>query len=60
MFNCTVCDKVFTVKRNLTRHIKTHEGGEFACSVCPKSFNRRDSLIKHSKKTHGMSCFKII
>jgi uncharacterized C2H2 Zn-finger protein len=59
MFNCTVCNKVFTVKRNLTRHITTHGGEEFACSICPKVYTRREKLVNHSKKFHGMSGFNL-
>lgn len=42
MINCAVCDKVFTVKRNLTCHIKTHEGDQFSYRVYPKLYKRRE------------------
>ena len=35
-FKCTICDKVFSQKRDLNRHIElVHEGGKpFKCNNC--------------------------
>lgn len=53
MFNCEVCEKVFTVKSNMLRHRKTHDGTKFSCDLCSKIFMRRDNLARHVQEKHG-------
>ena len=52
LLKCQVCGRIFTVKSNLTRHLKTHsDTPAFKCSECSKVFNLKQSLDRH-KKTH--------
>ncbi|CAJ1075880.1 zinc finger protein 613-like isoform X2 [Xyrichtys novacula] len=46
---CSVCDKVFTEKSNLTRHMKIHAPKENQCDVCGKSFTTKPQLNNHIK-----------
>jgi len=44
MFNCSVFDKVFTVKCNMLRHVKSHKQIKFTCGDCKQDFTRRSNL----------------
>jgi len=44
---CTVCDKRFTRKENLTKHRELHTGVMYICSQCEKVFSYRSGLCKH-------------
>ena len=46
---CSLCTKSFSVKRNLRRHMLTHEGVSHKC-LCGKAFHRLDVLKKHQVK----------
>jgi uncharacterized Zn-finger protein len=49
-FTCTGCDKKFTSKKNLARHMKLHlNERRYECTFCNKRFNRPDYLKKHFK-----------
>ncbi|KAE9521830.1 hypothetical protein AGLY_017765 [Aphis glycines] len=53
MFSCSVCDKTFTLIKNLHRHVKSHEShNKIVCSICSEIFTRRDNLIRHKKEKH--------
>lgn len=42
------CDRSFTRKEHLKRHLQTHTNNRpFACQVCTKSFSRKDNLSAH-------------
>ena len=49
-----ICDKKFSEKSNLNRHVYTvHEKKEsFVCQLCDKIFTRKDNLKQHIE-THG-------
>ena len=52
-FICLLCDKSYTRRNNLTRHINgTHmKQNKFQCQSCIKEFNCLDMLKDHLKKT---------
>lgn len=56
MFECTICDKSFTVKSNLTRHIQTHVNDDrvkkYTCSVCNYTTSRPDNIKRHNDTMH--------
>lgn len=49
-FECSICNKSFNRKDNLTSHLKTHDGKEFICPICNEGFNKKWSLQNHMKK----------
>ena len=47
---CPMCEKVFTQKNNLNRHVKTvHEKVRYSCKSCEKSYSRQDNAHSHMK-----------
>ena len=48
---CTECEKSFTIKSRLNRHLRVHTTTvkSYACDVCGKSFLQNDYLKKHMK-----------
>ncbi|GFV93222.1 gastrula zinc finger protein [Trichonephila clavipes] len=52
-FQCLECDKAFTQKVNLQRHMRIHTGElPFPCEVCNKRFRQQSNLRQH-QRTHG-------
>ncbi|XP_041953175.1 uncharacterized protein LOC121713009 [Alosa sapidissima] len=49
-YECEVCNKRFTLKSNLTRHMKLHDPKQHACDVCGKSFSTKPQLDLHLKQ----------
>jgi DNA-directed RNA polymerase subunit RPC12/RpoP len=48
---CYNCGKQFTMKRNLTRHMKTHVqySQTYSCNMCGKEFSRPDNKKRHEE-----------
>lgn len=53
---CTECNKQYTSRKGLLRHIQVHEGKKYLCDICPKKFYRREHLkihvAKHNRLNH--------
>lgn len=51
---CKLCEKIFTKKSNLERHMKSHEKREYPCNYCDDIFDnhkeRRLHAIEHVHK----------
>jgi hypothetical protein len=63
MFSCEKCDKQYTEKRNLLRHMKTHlkdptaSGQTYSCSICDKVFSRADNRKRHeAAHSYSLTC----
>jgi len=48
-FPCPECEKVFTKKKYLSKHMEIHVSDKHPCDICGKQFNRRENLFKHMK-----------
>ncbi|KAL0276003.1 UNVERIFIED_CONTAM: hypothetical protein PYX00_003691 [Menopon gallinae] len=60
VFECDQCDKVFTGKHTLNRHLLTHSGEKnFICEICSKCFYTLQELNRHvryHKKEYRFDC----
>ncbi len=59
-FRCEQCDKTFSTKKILNRHIRELHiskliGGEIPCDKCGKTFSRQSNLIRHIAAVHSES-----
>lgn len=52
---CSVCEKKFSHKRSLTRHVREvhQEKSDVKCPKCSKPVKNRRSLLRHIKNMHG-------
>lgn len=47
-FYCEKCNRDFSTKTNLNRHLQSHEGNKpFQCTECKKSFTQKSTLKQH-------------
>ncbi|XP_050393643.1 uncharacterized protein LOC126811785 isoform X2 [Patella vulgata] len=55
VFKCIQCQKVFSFKRSLKRHIASAHMKErkFQCELCEKTFARNEYLVKHVANQHN-------
>ncbi|ELU18669.1 hypothetical protein CAPTEDRAFT_131120, partial [Capitella teleta] len=52
-FVCTICEKGFTAKTSLARHLRIHTGEKpFTCPVCAYASKKKDNLMRHVKAIH--------
>ncbi|KAK0163344.1 hypothetical protein PV327_007036 [Microctonus hyperodae] len=55
---CLECNKQYTSRKGLLRHIQVHEGKKFLCEICPKKFYRREHLKIHVAKHNMIKPYK--
>ena len=54
-FICSICDKTFVTKSNLSRHVQQiHNNESVPCTKCCKVFSRKDELRDHLNAIHGV------
>ena len=52
-FACKLCDKAYTSRGGLLKHLDTHTGIQYLCEVCGKSFSQKGYLSGHIKAKHS-------
>ncbi|XP_078538249.1 zinc finger protein 425-like isoform X2 [Lissotriton helveticus] len=58
MFSCTQCNKSYSLKGELIRHMITHSGVRpYPCTECEKSFFQMPHLIRHQTTHSGEKPF---
>ncbi len=56
---CCLCDKTFSARSKLRRHIDSvHAGKNHGCWFCDKFYNREDHLMEHILRSHGLAACK--
>ena len=56
LYQCDKCEKQFSVRRNMYRHIRsTHEGINYPCNICNQLFTSKFNVDRHIKTYHEKS-----
>lgn len=63
-FECSICERRYSLKASLTRHLKQHSTETFDCDVCGKIYHIKAELKRHQKSHEGpqfqcTTCIKI-
>ncbi len=54
---CQFCDKGFTHRWMLERHLVSHTGAQnYACGICWRRFSLQPSCVRHIKNVHRETC----
>ena len=54
-FSCEICNKTFTRKDSLTRHLVLHTGNfKWYCDICEKGYNQKENYEKHIRVHKGL------
>ena len=58
LFQCEVCLREFSAKRNLIKHVKAGKcrNKKFKCSECPCGFTRKRVFLAHRVREHPAVC----
>ena len=52
-FQCPTCNKLFSHKCDVQRHIRSvHEGFHYACNQCDLQYTQQSSLLQHIRSVH--------
>ena len=49
---CQECEKKYSSKQALERHLNIHKGVTYSCTFCNKKFNTKNNLKRHMKNAH--------
>lgn len=51
---CHICDRMFSFKKSVDRHIEAVQGGKkpFKCKICDQCFPQSNGLSSHVKRVH--------
>lgn len=55
---CVDCNKQYSSRKGLLRHLQTHEGKKYLCDMCPKKFTRKEHLKIHVARHNIIKPFK--
>ena len=48
-YTCSVCNRSFTYKAHVLRHMSVHTGEKpFMCHLCSQSFANKSNFIRHT------------